>query len=70
MKKNISIKGMHCSHCAGLINIQLYSIEEVIDVTMNFQDQKAIVLLKADVDDEVLIMAIEKAGYSVEAISI
>jgi copper chaperone CopZ len=69
MKKNIAIKGMQCSHCAGLINIQLYSIAEVVDVTVNVQDQKAIVLLKADVDDEVFIKAVEIAGYSVEAIT-
>jgi len=68
MKKTISIKGMHCSHCAGLVNIQLYSVKEVIDVKVDVRDQRAIVILKSDVDDRVLTQAIEKAGYSVEMI--
>jgi copper chaperone CopZ len=68
MKKTISIKGMHCSHCAGLVNIQLYSIKEVIDVKVDVRDQRAVVILKCDVDDSVLTRAIEKAGYSVEMI--
>ncbi len=69
MKKTISIKGMHCSHCAGLVNIQLYSIKEVVDVKVDVRDQRAIVTLKSDVDNNVLTKAIEKAGYSVVMIN-
>ncbi len=68
MKKIISIKGMHCSHCAGLINIQLYSIKEVADVKVDIKEQRAIVALNGDVENEVLIRAVEKAGYIVEMI--
>lgn len=68
MRKTISIKGMHCGHCAGLVNIQLYSIKEVVDVKVDVRDQRAIVTMTSDVDDVVLTRAIEKAGYSVEKI--
>ena len=60
---------MHCSHCAGLVNIQLYSIKEVVDVKVDVRDQRAIVTLKSDVDNNVLTKAIEKAGYSVVMIN-
>ncbi|KAF0222715.1 MAG: Copper-exporting ATPase [Erysipelotrichaceae bacterium] len=69
ISKKISIKGMHCSHCAGLINIELYSIKEVMDVKVDIRDQQAIVRLKQDIDNALLIRAVEKAGYMVEFIS-
>ena len=68
MRKTISIEGMHCSHCAGLINIQLYGLKEVTDVRIDIRDKTAIVTLKNDIDNSVLTDAIEKAGYSVVSI--
>jgi copper chaperone CopZ len=65
MKKTIQIEGMHCSHCAGLVNIELYGIKEVIDVKVSIGDKTAIVVLKSDVSNIVLTKAVEKAGYKV-----
>lgn len=69
MRKTISIEGMHCSHCAGLINIQLYSIKEVMDVKVNIGEKTAVVVLKNDVANNILSSVIEKAGYKVVSIS-
>ncbi|KAF0224463.1 MAG: heavy metal transport/detoxification protein [Erysipelotrichaceae bacterium] len=65
MKKTIFIEGMHCSHCAGLVNIELFGIKEVIDVKVSIGDKTAIVVLKSDVSNIVLTKAVEKAGYKV-----
>ena len=69
MKKTINIEGMHCSHCAGLVNIQLYGIKEVIDVKVDIRDKTAIVILKSDVANNILISAVEKAGYKVASVN-
>lgn len=68
LKKTISIEGMYCSHCAGLINIQLYGIDEVLDVKVDIGNKNAIVLLKKDVANDDLKSAIEEAGYKVVSI--
>jgi len=69
MRKTIFIEGMHCSHCAGLVNIQLYGIKEVMDVKVDIGDKTAIVVLKSDVANNVLALAVEKAGYKVVSIN-
>lgn len=69
MRKTINIEGMHCSHCAGLVNIQLYGIKEVIDVKVDIRDKTAIVILKSDVANNILITAVEKAGYKVASVN-
>ena len=69
MRKTIYIEGMHCSHCAGLVNIQLYGIKEVIDVKVDIRDKTAIVILKSDVANNILISAVEKAGYKVASVN-
>jgi len=69
MKKTIHIEGMQCSHCAGLLNIQLFGIKEVIDAKIDIRDKTAIIALKNDVDDSILIRAVEKAGFTVSSIN-
>lgn len=69
MRKTIFIEGMHCSHCAGLVNIQLYGIKEVIDVKVDIRDKTAVVVLKREVANNILISAVEKAGYKVASVN-
>lgn len=69
MKKTLHIEGMHCSHCAGLVNIELYDLKEVVDVKVDIRDKTAIVTLTKDISDLWLINAIERAGYKVTSIS-
>lgn len=69
MRKTIYIEGMRCSHCAGLVNIQLYGIKEVMDVKVDIRDKTAVVVLKREVANNILISAVEKAGYKVASVN-
>jgi copper chaperone CopZ len=68
MRKVIQIEGMHCGHCAGLVNIQLYGLKEVMDVKTDIGTKTSIVTLSRNVDNTILSEAIEKAGYQVISI--
>lgn len=68
MRKTIHIEGMHCGHCAGLVNIQLYDLKEVMDVKTDIGLKTSIVTLSRDIDHDKLIEAVGKAGYKVTSI--
>ncbi len=63
MFKTLLIEGMHCSHCVGLVNIELYQIEDVMDVKVDIKKSNAIVQIKKPVPIDVFKKAIESAGY-------
>jgi Cu+-exporting ATPase len=63
-KCSLSLFGMHCSSCAGVIEKSLKKVEGVTDAKVNFAAEKAMVLYDATtVDIEELIEAVEKTGY-------
>jgi copper chaperone len=64
MKKIVHIEGMSCSHCAALVNIELYRIKEVSNAKVDIRDKTAIVTLSIDIDDAIIINAVQKAGYT------
>lgn len=68
MRKTIHIEGMHCGHCAGLVNIRLFDLKEIIDVKTDIGLKTSVVTLTRDIDHDVLIDAVEKAGYKVTSI--
>jgi len=64
MKKKISIEGMSCEHCANHVKEALKEIgAENIEVILD--KKMATALLKDDVDDKKIKLAIEDAGYDV-----
>lgn len=65
MKKIVHIEGMSCSHCAALVNIELYRIKEVTNAKVDVRDKTAIVTLSIDIEDDLIKNAVEKAGYTV-----
>lgn len=65
MKKIVHIEGMSCSHCAAMVNIELYRIKEVTNAKVDVRDKTAIVTLSIDIEDSTIRNAVEKAGYSV-----
>lgn len=67
-KINLSISGMHCTSCAGIIERSLKKISGVKEANVNFTAEKASVLVEPGVSQEDLILAIKKAGYSARAI--
>jgi Cu+-exporting ATPase len=67
---NISLSGMHCSSCAGLIERSLKKVPGVKEANVNFAAEKASVLF----DDtqspmESLLKAVEKTGYGASFVS-
>lgn len=63
MFKTLIIDGMHCNHCVGMINIELYKIKEVLDVKVDISTKRAVVRLTESIPNSVLRKAIESAGY-------
>jgi len=65
MKKILVIDGMSCPHCSARVEKALNSIEGV-SATVNLK--KKIAEVETEVDVQVLIKAIEDAGYSVKKV--
>lgn len=70
MKKIISVTGMHCAHCAKAVEEALSAIDGVSKVKADFQKGTAACSMKKDVDDKLLIEAVEKAGFTPGEITI
>ncbi len=63
-KINLSISGMHCTSCAGIIERSLKKLEGVSETHVNFTAEKASILFDDNlVSKEKLIETVEKAGY-------
>ena len=68
-KINLSISGMHCTSCAGIIERSLKKVRGVSQASVNFAAEKAVITFdgsEAKVAD--LITAIGKAGYTAEEV--
>ena len=59
------IEGMSCSHCSSRVENALNAIEGV-HATVELKKKRAIV--ETEVPDDVLIQAVEEAGYKVTAV--
>ncbi len=68
MKKEILIKGMSCNHCVKHVTNALSDIKEVKKVEVSLKDNNAVVELKQEVSNQVLVDAITDAGYEVTEI--
>lgn len=66
-RKTISISGMHCAHCAQSITESLNGIEGV-SAKADLSRNCAVVSCDRDISEEVLIYAVEKAGFQVDSI--
>ena len=61
---SLDIEGMHCSSCAAIIEKSIRKVDGVKDANVNFAAEKASVLVdESVVDKNVLLKAVEKAGY-------
>ena len=65
MKKILKIEGMSCSHCSARVESALNAIEGV-KATVELKKKRAVV--ETEVDDAVLIKAVEDAGYKVVSV--
>ncbi|HTN29221.1 MAG TPA: heavy metal translocating P-type ATPase [Pseudomonas sp.] len=59
----LAITGMTCASCAGRVERALQKVAGVRSVSVNLAGERAHVQLVGEVNDAVLIAAVEKAGY-------
>jgi len=67
MKKVVKIDGLSCEHCVRRIERALGSVDGV-SVKVDLKKKTAHLTLSKDVSNEVIIDAIEEAGYDVTSI--
>ena len=70
MKKIIDVTGMHCAHCSKSVEDALKAIDGVIKAKADHEKCTAVVTMKNDVDDKLLIETIEKLGFTPGEITI
>lgn len=68
MKKLLNIEGMSCNHCVMHVKNALMDIEGVKGCVVSLSSNTAEVDLEKDMDDELLVNAVEDAGYTVSTI--
>ena len=61
--KTIFIEGMSCGHCSKRVEDTLKSIDGVKSVSVYLEEKKAEVVLKTDIDNEILKQTIEDIGF-------
>lgn len=69
LKKVIMIDGMSCNHCSKKVENTLNSLDNVIKTKVNLDKKQAIITLDKDIDDSMIIDAINHLGYYVTGIS-
>lgn len=63
--KIIEIEGMSCGHCSKKVETALKDLKEVKSVNVSLEEKKAEVILKQEVDNDVLTNTVEGLGYEV-----
>ncbi len=66
-QKDIIIEGMDCSHCAKKAENELNAIDGVKS-HVDLEENTATVTLSKELPDDILIKAVEKAGFKVKRI--
>lgn len=65
IRKTIFINGMSCGHCSKRVEDALKSVNGVKSVKVSLDEKKADVVLKNDIDNDVLKKAVEEVGVEV-----
>ena len=63
--KTIFIEGMSCGHCSKRVEEALKAVKGVKSVSISLEEKKAEVVLKTDVNNETLKVAVEDVGFEV-----
>ena len=67
-EKDMVIDGMTCSNCSARVENALNGIDSV-KAKVNLHKKQAHIQMSEPVDDDILRLAVEKAGYKVVSIS-
>ena len=65
IRKTIFINGMSCGHCSKRVEAALKSVNGVKSVKVSLEEKKADVVLKNDIDNDVLKKTVEDVGFEV-----
>ncbi len=66
IEKTFGVSGMMCGHCEAHVKEALEEIEGVFEASPSFLYDKVVVKMTAEVSDEMIKEAVEKAGYSLK----
>lgn len=64
MEKVIEVEGMMCAHCQMHVQKALAAVEGVSEAAVDLEAKKAVVKLSQEVAGEILMKAVEDAGYT------
>lgn len=64
---SLPIEGMSCASCVGRVEAALKKVDNVDEVAVNLATERADIRSNTQLDRQLLIEAVEKAGYSVPA---
>lgn len=70
MKKIINVSGMHCAHCAAAVEQALTEIDGITKAKVDLKKETATAFMKKDVDDKLIIDAINQKGFEAGEITI
>lgn len=65
MKKKIYIEGMTCEHCLNRVKNTLNEIDNIKNVEVNLSEGYALIESDREIENSVLVDAIDEAGYDV-----
>lgn len=63
--KIIQIEGMSCEHCSKKVETTLMDLKEVKSVKVSLEDKRAEIVLKKEIENNILKNLIEDLGYKV-----
>ena len=69
MKKIVRVDGMNCSHCQAKVESALSSLDGVSEAKVNLKKKIAIVTLEKEVNDDILLKAVNDAGFTGVSVS-
>ena len=64
--KKLNIEGMSCMHCVKKVEMALKAIKEVKSVNVSLENKTAEIVLKKDIDINILKKAVEEVGYEIK----
>jgi copper chaperone len=65
MNKTFEVKGMTCGHCEGRVTSEILTIPGVTEVIASAEKANVIVESEAEISQESVELAVQRAGYSV-----
>ncbi|WP_028274753.1 heavy-metal-associated domain-containing protein [Atopococcus tabaci] len=69
MKKVVTVEGMKCAGCANAVKSKFEGVDGIQNVTINLDDNSALVESETDVTTDALSSALADTGYTVTSVT-